>query len=118
MTGVKLFFKYFIYYFVWYFTHGNRSDSYYYDNELYVDVEKEFKRDLRFRSIERIIIVVVTQIAFFVIRLICSKNDTRTNTLYLVIVFLSALVCTAFMTITVFSVWSTVLKIKEIKSQS
>ncbi len=118
MSGIKLFFKYFIYYFVWYFTLGNKSDSYYYDNELYIDIEKEFKRDLRFRDIERFIIVVGSQFLIFSIRLIFFNNDGKTNAMYFVLIVALVFVFVSLITVIVFSLWSTCLKIKELKSQS
>ena len=122
MTGIKLFFKYFKYYFIWYFTNGRKSDSYYYDNELYVDVEKEFKRDLRFRDVEGIIDVIGSLLFLFGIQSLGGRFDfldsRRMQTLFLVLAVLFVFVWTALMTITVFSVWATVLKIKELKSQS
>ena len=122
MTGIKLFFKYFKYYFIWYFTNGRKSDSYYYDNELYVDVEKEFKRDLRFRDVEGIIDVIGSLLFLFGIQSLGGQFDIldsrRMQTLFLVLAVVFVFVWTALMTIIVFSVWATVLKIKELKSQS
>ena len=122
MTGLKLFFKYFKYYFIWYFTNGRKSDSYYYDNELYVDVEKEFKRDLRFRDVEGIIDVIGSLLFLFGIQSLGGQFDIldsrRMQTLFLVLAVVFVFVWTALMTIIVFSVWATVLKIKELKSQS
>ncbi|MBR6534056.1 MAG: hypothetical protein IKT65_00640 [Clostridia bacterium] len=118
MTGIKLFFKYFAYYFIWYFTHGNKSDEYYYDNELYIDVEKEFKRDLRFRDVERVIVVLNIILFLFSIRMFFIGMDKKTFTICFMLSALLMIACIALLTVTVFSVWSTVLKIKELKSQS
>jgi len=122
MTGIKLFFKYFKYYFIWYFTNGRKSDPYYYDNELYVDVEKEFKRDLRFRDVEGIIDVIGSLLFLFGIQSLGGQFDfldsRRMQALFLVLAVLLVFVWMALMTIIVFSVWSTVLKVRELKSQS
>ncbi len=116
MNGIKLFFKYYRYYLSWYFAAGDKTDSYYYDNELYVDPEKEFKRDMRFRDVERIIqgLFLGTYVGLLVFKSEMFSSEYIMLLSYLIATIVAEPLVQSF----VFSLWSTILKIKELNTQN